>query len=42
MTHFNRTHVVPPCTSTEQEVREGLAILDEALDVADSYYSAGE
>jgi taurine--2-oxoglutarate transaminase len=36
-THFNRTHVVPPCTSTEQEVREGLAILDEALEVADGY-----
>jgi taurine--2-oxoglutarate transaminase len=36
-THFNRTHVVPPCTSTEQEVREGLAILDEALKVADGY-----
>ncbi|MEO9138916.1 MAG: aminotransferase class III-fold pyridoxal phosphate-dependent enzyme, partial [Jatrophihabitans sp.] len=38
MTHFNRTHVVPPCTITEQEVREGLAILDEALEVADGYY----
>ncbi len=37
MTHFNRTHVVPPCTATEQEVREGLAILDEALDTADAY-----
>jgi taurine--2-oxoglutarate transaminase len=41
MTHFNRTHVVPPCTSGEHEVREGLAILDEALDVADSYYTGG-
>ena len=40
-THFNRTHVVPPCTSSEQEVREGLAILDEALSVADSYCTAG-
>ena len=38
-THFNRTHVVPPCTTTEAEVREGLAILDEALAVADSYYT---
>jgi len=36
MTHFNRTHVVPPCTTSEAEVREGLAI-DEALDVADEY-----
>ena len=36
MTHFNRTHVVPPCTITEQDLREGLAMLDEALDTADS------
>ena len=35
--HFNRTHVVPPCTTSEQEVREGIAILDEALAVADRY-----
>jgi taurine---2-oxoglutarate transaminase len=39
MTHFNRTHVVPPCTSTEGEVREGLEILDAALDVADTFYT---
>jgi taurine--2-oxoglutarate transaminase len=38
-THFNRTHVVPPCTTTAEEVREGLAILDEALSVADRYCS---
>lgn len=38
-THFNRTHVVPPCTATSDEVREGLGILDEALDVADKYYT---
>jgi taurine---2-oxoglutarate transaminase len=36
-THFNRTHVVPPCTISEQELRDGLAILDEALEVADRY-----
>jgi taurine--2-oxoglutarate transaminase len=36
-THFNRTHVVPPCTTSEDEVRTGLAILDEALEVADRY-----
>jgi taurine--2-oxoglutarate transaminase len=40
-THFNRTHVVPPCTTSADEVREGLAILDEALDVADRYYTGG-
>ncbi len=37
--HFNRTHVVPPCTTTVAELHEGLAILDDALDVADSYYT---
>lgn len=36
-THFNRMHVVPPCTITADEVREGLAILDEALEVADTF-----
>lgn len=29
--NFNRIHVVPPLTSTPDEVREGLAILDHAL-----------
>lgn len=33
--NFNRIHVVPPCTITEQEARAGLAILDAALTVAD-------
>ena len=37
--HFNRTHVVPPCTTSADEVREGLAILDDALTVADGYYT---
>jgi taurine--2-oxoglutarate transaminase len=37
--HFNRTHVVPPCTTTADEVHEGLAILDEALTVADGFYT---
>ncbi|WP_165986573.1 aspartate aminotransferase family protein [Streptomyces sp. YIM 98790] len=35
--HFNRTHVVPPCTITAEEVRHGLAVLDRALEIADSY-----
>lgn len=35
--HFNRTHVVPPCTTTFGEAEEGLAILDEALSVADTF-----
>jgi len=37
-THFNRTHVVPPCTVSADEVRSGLDILDQALSVADRYY----
>jgi taurine--2-oxoglutarate transaminase len=36
-THFNRLHVVPPCTTTAEEVTAGLAALDEALEVADRY-----
>jgi taurine--2-oxoglutarate transaminase len=34
--HFNRTHVVPPCTISEADMLEGLDILDAALDVADA------
>ena len=37
-TNFNRLHVVPPCTITDAEAKEGLAILDEALAVADRFY----
>jgi taurine---2-oxoglutarate transaminase len=39
-TNYNRLHVVPPCTISESEAKEGLAILDEALEVADRYYQA--
>ncbi|MFE2426052.1 aspartate aminotransferase family protein [Streptomyces sp. NPDC059373] len=35
--NMNRTHVVPPCTVTEAEAKEGLAALDEALAVADAH-----
>ena len=38
--HFNRIHVVPPCTATADEVRDGLAILDEVLTLADEHYVA--
>jgi taurine--2-oxoglutarate transaminase len=37
MTNFNRIHVVPPCNVSDDEAREGLAILDEALTVADAH-----
>ncbi|MFE5584445.1 hypothetical protein [Kitasatospora sp. NPDC056531] len=35
--NHNRIHVVPPCTITDEEAREGLAILDRALSIADRY-----
>ncbi len=38
--HFNRLHVVPPCTTSIDEVRQGLAIIDEALAVTDAYVIA--
>ncbi len=38
-TNFNRMHVVPPCTVSEAEVKEGLAILDEVLTVVDRHYT---
>jgi len=34
---FNRVHAVPPCNVSEAEAREGIAILDDALSVADAY-----
>jgi len=37
-TNFNRMHVVPPCTVTEAEAKEGLAILDEVFAVMDKHY----
>lgn len=38
LTNFNRMHVVPPCTITEDEARAGLAILDEAFGEIDRFY----
>ncbi|MFN8071135.1 MAG: aspartate aminotransferase family protein [Mycobacterium sp.] len=35
--NFNRIHACPPCNVTDAEIAEGLAILDAALDVADSH-----
>lgn len=36
-THFNRVHVVPPLVISESDLRRGLDVLDEALDVADRH-----
>ena len=38
-TNGNRLHVVPPCTISATDAKEGLGILDEALAVADGYAS---
>jgi len=38
--NYNRLHAVPPCTISEAEAKEGLAILDEAFTVVDRYYEA--
>jgi taurine--2-oxoglutarate transaminase len=38
-THFNRIHVVPPCTTSADDVRHGIAILDEVLELADKHYA---
>jgi taurine--2-oxoglutarate transaminase len=35
--HFNRIHVVPPLTISDEELRQGIAILDEALSLADAH-----
>jgi taurine--2-oxoglutarate transaminase len=36
--NYNRLHVVPPCTVSETEAKEGLAILDDAFgDIAKHY-----
>ena len=36
-THFNRVHVVPPLTISDDDLRAGLAIIDEALEVTDRH-----
>jgi taurine---2-oxoglutarate transaminase len=35
--HFNRLHVVPPLVISDDDMREGLAIIDDALTVADEH-----
>ncbi len=39
MTHWNVVMVVPPLTITREELGEGIAILDDALSIADEYYT---
>jgi taurine--2-oxoglutarate transaminase len=36
-THFNRIHVVPPCTIARDDLADGLRMLDEALETADRH-----
>ncbi|MQS14211.1 aspartate aminotransferase family protein [Streptomyces kaniharaensis] len=35
--NMNRFHAVPPCTVSEEEAKAGLAVLDEALSLADAH-----
>jgi taurine--2-oxoglutarate transaminase len=37
MTHWNVIMIVPPLTITPEEAEEGIAILDEALAIADEF-----
>ena len=39
MTHWNVVMVCPPLTITSEELAEGIAILDDALAIADEYYT---
>jgi taurine---2-oxoglutarate transaminase len=36
--NYHRLHVVPPCTISEAEAKEGLAAVDDALGEIDRYY----
>ena len=36
--NYNRVHAVPPCTVSEAEAKEGLAILDEGFTMVDRHY----
>jgi taurine--2-oxoglutarate transaminase len=36
--NYNRLHVVPPCTVSETEAKEGLGILDDAFGAISSHY----
>jgi taurine--2-oxoglutarate transaminase len=35
--HFNRIHITPPCNTSHDDVRNGLAAIDKALEVADAH-----
>ncbi len=37
--NYNRLHVLPPCNVSEAEIREGLAILDEAFAEISAHYT---
>jgi taurine--2-oxoglutarate transaminase len=35
--NFNRIHLVPPCTISDEDARRGIALLDEALSIGDAH-----
>ena len=40
MTHWNVIMICPPLTITNEELEEGIAILDDVLSIADEYCAA--
>lgn len=37
--HFNRIHMTPPLNISDEDVKQGVAVLDEALSLADRHYT---
>ena len=37
--HFNRLHITPPCVTSDDDARHGLAVIDRALELADRRYT---
>jgi taurine--2-oxoglutarate transaminase len=40
--NYNRIHICPPCNVSEAEMREGFAILDQALASIAHYYTGSD
>jgi taurine--2-oxoglutarate transaminase len=36
--NYNRLHVVPPCTISDAEAKDGMEILDDVFTTIDRYY----
>lgn len=40
--NYNRMHICPPCNVSEEEIREGFAILDQAFSSIDHHYTGSD